>query len=314
LLIFVKRRGLSEVQALIAATAAEQFGLINHTQLLQIGLSEDAIYRWVKSGRLERVLPGVCGIPGTPRTWERDLMAACLWAAKEVAVSGPPAAALWRLADIQRTGVEIATVSSRRPHGLPFRIRRIGSHLRSEIASSGEGIPVTSVRRTVLDLYARRHPRAQRALDDALFRKLEPIGRFWTFYDQEWTRGQRGIALLRLSLEERTPGKAPTQTVLEDLFVGIVERFNLPNPIRQFPLTLHGKRIRADFAYPDLWIWIECDSHSRHGDWSAAQADRDRDNELQLLGWKVLRFPWALLRYEPEKVAAMVKAHIEAAA
>jgi hypothetical protein len=174
-----------------------------------------------------------------------------------------------------------------------------------------QGIPTTSIPRTVLDLAGAKHPRTERALDDALLKKLTTMAQMWLFEEQEWTRGRRGIAILRDMLRQRTPDKAPTHSDLELMFRRIVRRYALPRPEQQYPVLLRtGDLIHPDFAYPYAWLAIELDSYGWHMDREAFERDRARDNELQALGWRVLRFTWAMLKYKPEEVAGSVKLHL----
>lgn len=234
-------------------------------------------------------------------------MAACLWAGEQTAASHRTAATLWRLDGFARGRVEIATTCRRRPHGLPVVVHRFDRWLLADITTI-EGIPVTSLRRTLLDLAGIKDRRLEGALDHALGRGLTSLGGLWLLYEAEWTRGRRGIAILRHLLAERTTSTAPTQSALERMYLRIVEEYALPAPVRQYAMNLSWGQAHIDFAYPRSEVAIEIDSHAWHMDRKSFERDRERDNELQQLGWQVLRFTWAKLRWEPERVAALVSA------
>jgi very-short-patch-repair endonuclease len=55
---------------------------------------------------------------------------------------------------------------------------------------------------------------------------------------------------------------------------------------------MEGTRVvgRFDFAYPDAKLIIETDGYRWHSGNQAWQRDRRRDNDLNRLGWTVLRF------------------------
>ncbi|MGH2731110.1 MAG: type IV toxin-antitoxin system AbiEi family antitoxin domain-containing protein [Actinomycetota bacterium] len=299
----------------MAATAAHQLGLISRDQLRAIGFSDTAIARMVAAGLLRRVLQGVFGVAGTPGGMEEHLMAAYLWAGEGSAVSHRAAARKWGFWGFDGAPVEVSTTIRRRasglllPDGTPVVVHRVDENLLKDIEYVGP-LPVTSIRRTIMDIAGRKNPRAGRALDDALFKKLVTLGQIWTLYDEEWTRGRRGIAIVRTMLRERSGPWVPTQTDLEDMYSGIVVDFSLPEPIRQFRVHFpdEPEPRRLDFAHPGVLLDIECDSHSFHGDWAACERDRDRDNKLRAMGWTVLRFTWAKLKYERAEVAAIVQA------
>jgi len=46
---------------------------------------------------------------------------------------------------------------------------------------------------------------------------------------------------------------------------------------------------RADFAWPDARLLLECDGRRWHDPADARDRDRRRDNEVVRLGWRVLR-------------------------
>lgn len=122
---------------------------------------------------------------------------------------------------------------------------------------------------------------------------------------------RRGIAILRSLLAGRSGGRAPTQSDLEDLFWGLVHARGLPIPKAQFPIDLSDGVIHVDFAYPEDGLLIECDGREWHGDRQAFERDRERDNELQALGYRVIRFTWAKLRYDPDYVEKILRRYLQ---
>ena len=255
------------------------------------------------------VLPGVFKINGTPRTWEQDAMAATLWAGEGAAVSHRAAARLWGLAGFGNAPVEISTVKAKRNVHLGFQVHRVRDELRTE-TELVRGVPSTSIRWVLLDLAGTKHHRSEGALDQALAREMTSLGQLWRLYEEQWTRGRRGIAILKSFLMVRTPDNAPDDSELERLLDTIIRDHSLPDPTRQFWIDLPDERVRVDHCYPEARLIIECDSYAWHSDRMTFETDRKRDNELQALGWRVLRFTWAQLRFEPEAVAAMIRRHL----
>ena len=292
-----------------AKIAFDQFGLINRSQALAAGLTRQHILYRLQTGRWQIFLPTVYRINGAPSSWSQDAMGACLWAGDGAAVSHSAAARVWDLNGFKGAGVEISTVTAKRNTALPFRVHRVSKPLLGEIESAAQ-LPVTSVRRTILDLTGVRHHRAERVLDQALARELTTLGRMWLLYEAEWTRGRRGIAILKSHLIERTPGRGPDDSELEFLLDGIIRDFNLPEPNRQHGISLPNREIRVDYCYSDGKLIIEADSYAYHGDRPAFDSDRERDAELQALGWRVLRFTWAQLRWRREWVAEIIARHL----
>jgi very-short-patch-repair endonuclease len=97
---------------------------------------------------------------------------------------------------------------------------------------------------------------------------------------------------------------------MEDLLMRMVRRSDLPEPIPQYPVELSNVTVHIDFAYPELRLGIECDGYAWHMDREAFERDRQRDAELQLLGWKIIRVTWAQLRYRPQQVLALLRRHL----
>ena len=69
--------------------------------------------------------------------------------------------------------------------------------------------------------------------------------------------------------------------------------------------------VHADLSYPRIRLDVEVDSRSWHLNRVSFERDRERDNELQMLGWTVLRFTWAQIRYRPEWVIDTIRTTID---
>lgn len=290
---------------------AEQFGLFNRAQARAAGLSEACICKRLRAGKLDLFLPNVYGIPGTPASWHQDQVGACLWAGEGSAASHRAAARIWEVDGFSDARVEISTITNKRPNGLNIAVHRVDRFLLPEIVTVS-GIPTTSMRRTLLDLAGTKHPRTEVSLDHAIRRKLTSLGELWLLYEEDWTRGRRGIAILRTLLIDRTPGEAPTQSDLELLFRRIVRRANLPQPQQQYLVNLPSGPFHIDFAYPEARLAIELDGYAYHSDREQFDEDRARSNELQLfLGWYVLRFTWAMLKWSQWKVVGLIRHHLD---
>lgn len=299
-------------------TAEAQFGLITADQLRAMGFPRDAVRWMIKCGELRLLLPRVFVIGGAPYTFHQGLMAACLWGGPRSAGSFGSAARMLGLSGFESSGIEISTTNHKHctglhlHNGVPVKVHRVDKYLLGEITTMA-ALPITSARRTVLDLTGKKHPRSERALDDCVYKKLASVGDVWLLYEEEWTRGRRGIAILRGRLVDRMGEKAPTQSDLEDLYRKIVRDFSLPRPVNQYPIDLPViGTVHLDFAYPARKLAIECDSYAFHMDRQAFERDRERDMMLMALGWTVLRFTWAKLRYQPAEVAELVRLKLAA--
>lgn len=285
-----------------------QFGLITYRQALACGLDRRAIARRART-RWEPFLPQVYRMRGCPSSWEQEACGATLWAGEGGALSFSAAARVWDLNGFRSAAVEISTSKPKRNVELPFKVHRVGKHLSNHIEQV-RGLWVTSMRYTLLDLAGAKHCRAEFALDQALARQQVTLGQMSLLYEEQWTRGRRGIAILRTWLLQRTPGRGPDDSELEFLLAAAIRTFGLPEPERQVQIELPDRTIRVDVCYPDRRLVIEADSYAWHLNREAFGTDRKRDRQLQALGWRVLRFTWAELRWEAEEVARVIRAHL----
>lgn len=297
-------------EQVLASTSLAQHGVFSRRQALAAGFGIEAIRYRVSCGRWRRVLPEVYTEAATPLTWHSKQMAACLWAGDGSAASHRAAARLWRLNGFATARLELSTVGRRRPIDLGFRAHRVDRFILNEIVYV-DGIPTTSVRRTLLDLAGLKVKYTSSALDQSLRLGMTSLPEMWALYEQEWTRGRRGIAILRGMLVERSDGQAPTHSEMETMMERLIRRGRLAKPRRQWPVTIPTGPIYLDFAYPHRSLDIECDSYAWHMDREAFERDRRRDAELQRLGWTVLRFTWSQLKWQGDWVIDQIRHHLD---
>lgn len=151
--------------------AADQFGYATTAQVRARGVESDTLRKMAERGTLERVSWGVYRIPTFPWSPYAEYMEASLWPAGVLGVISHESALTVRgLSDANPPGVHITVPKD-------FRVRRrIPAHLVVHHAEPAdhevtlfEGIPTTTVRRTIEDCYrAHLGPALLRqALDDA---------------------------------------------------------------------------------------------------------------------------------------------------
>lgn len=104
-------------------------------------------------------------------------------------------------------------------------------------------------------------------------------------------------------------------SVLESLFRVLVHETGLPPPRTQYDVR-DGRRFvaRVDFCWPAQRLVVEVDGFAFHSDRAAYRADRRRMNELERLGWRVLRFSWEDVVSGEAYVVATLRALLDAAA
>ena len=149
----------------IVDLAARQRGLVTAAQLETLGVGRRTVERWVASGRLRRVHRGVYVFGSQPLTRHGRWLAAVMAKAPAV-LSHESAAALWGLAGDRRDIDVTASHGRRGLNGSGVRLH--ASKLRRDEWVAHEGIPVTTVARTLFDLAeAIERPQLKSAWDEA---------------------------------------------------------------------------------------------------------------------------------------------------
>lgn len=269
----------------IAAIAERQGGIIDHGQLRELGLSAAGIGRRVRAGRLHAKYRGVFAVGhrkiGTDGLW----WAAVLAYRPDGVLSHRSAAAAWDLRRSSSRTVDVTVGLGGRARRLGVRLHRSRSLPPDEVTTL-DGLPITTPARTLLDLAAtglRCRP-LEAALNRAELLRLldfDELQRLLARYP-----GRTGSPSLKAVLARYEP--ADTRSELEDLVLELCHVHGLPRP--QVNCVIEGK-VR-DFYWPRAGLVVEADSYTWHRSPSALNDDRERDVELTLAGYRVLRFTW----------------------
>jgi very-short-patch-repair endonuclease len=227
---------------------------------------------------------------GAPESWEQLLLGACLAAGPEARASFHAAAALYELEGFGRGPLEITHFGAR-----PSPMGGVVIH-ETNVFDIGHvtrisGVPVTSAARTLCDLTAIARPwLVERAVDEALRRKIVRLGDLAGVADRLEGRGRRRCTVMRDILDHRVPGYDPGESHPERRIADLLARAGLPPPTMQHTVEIGGRRFRIDLCYPEQRIAIEFDSWQYHSGRRAFDEDRARANQLVLLGFVVLHF------------------------
>src|SRR5262249_30650103 len=146
--------------------------------------------------------PRVYRVAGAPRTWLQRAFAASLWLDGEGAVSHRAAAAIWGLDGFKEPEVSVVTARNlRAPRGSLIQVHARASLTPRDVRCV-QGIRVTSLARTLVDLAAVLSRTAlEHALDDTLVqRRLKPREVFPHLARIDG-RGRKGAKQLRLLVE-----------------------------------------------------------------------------------------------------------------
>ena len=276
----------------LARLAARQHHVVCTADLVGLGFSEEQIRWLVSSERIFRLYPGVFVIGRPDVASGGRWMAAVLACAAPAALSHLSASVFRKLLDHEGAEPEvIVPVSS--SHKGPRGIR---VHRSSDITEGGievvQAIRTTSVLRTLVDLSRSRLP--THSLNAAVRRAARLYD-----VDLQQLRGRRRLdAIVRLY----DPLAGMTDSDFEVAFLAMCAAHGLPTPEPQRPFG----PFRADFTWNHVRLVIECDSrwHDNHVSYLG---DRRKERLIRDAGFDVLRFTWAEVIHEPERVVEEIK-------
>src|SRR3954465_13427752 len=151
----------------IACLGEAQHGVAAIWQLFALGLGRDAIAYRVRTGSLHRLYRGVYAVGHTALSLHGRLLAAVFSAGPLAVLSHRSAAMLWGLLKDSRPVIDVTTPDRGRPSKKGGRFHRVRS-LHPDDVAVVDGVPVTSVARTLFDIARTETPRQLRyALDQA---------------------------------------------------------------------------------------------------------------------------------------------------
>ena len=267
--------------------------------------SSSSVSRWISSGALVLLHPGVLAAPDRADEWPVRAQAASLWA------RGP----LSHLSALASAGltpppggpIHVTVPADRCPRG---RTDVVVVHRRTLASGPTEGAAPARlpVARSLVDAWSwahtpRRNPRA--AQERPLLRKL--------VIDATRRRDVR-VSLLRKESDRQLlhGGRVPLgalldlveggcQSELEIFGVTHVLRIpGIPAPVQQHRVFLpDGRYVDLDAAYLQAKVAVELDGARYHTSRRDRERDMRKDTALATLGWTVLRYSYERLTREP---------------
>jgi predicted transcriptional regulator of viral defense system len=298
-----RAKGQRDPDRTIAALAANQHGLVSRAQLLRLGLGRREVQYRVETGRLLPVRRGVYAAGHRPRSAPARWMAAVLAVGDDAVLSHRSAAALWGLTRQDPVRVDITVPRAlRRTAGIALHRTAVA---RDEVRRR-DGVPLTSIPRTLLDLAAvlDRH-RLRRVVEQAETLRLADHASLDDLLRRHPRRA--GAPALRAILAEGLTGAGVSRSELEERFQAFLDARALPRPRQNAPVRTPTRTFEADFVWTKERVIAELDGHAFHSHREAFERDRLRDRSLQAAGWRVVRVTWRQLGRDPKALAADLK-------
>lgn len=283
----------------LADLAKRQHGVVSIRQMTgPLGYSRSAVYRAVDARRLHRLYPGVYAVGHTRISLHGQCLAAVLACGPEAVLSHVSAAWLWDLTSTSPLPASVSTPLHRRRRP-PLRLHEARSLTVTDRALR-DGIPVTSLARTLLDLAATvRLEWLEKMVERSEERELFDLG----VVDELLARtvGHHGHARLRKAIALYKPTSF-TRSGLERRFLELVLEAGLPQPRTNY--VEHG--FELDCYWPEFRFAVELDVFETHGTRAAFERDRKRQEDLLLLGIGMTRVTGPRLEREPDEVVERV--------
>jgi hypothetical protein len=163
-----------------------------------------------------------------------------------------------------------------------------------------DGIRCTTVARTLFDISEMIGRRAlERAFDQSEILEVFDLSAVEDQLRRNPTRA--GAAKIRAVLAEHYIGSTATESELEEAFLALCRRIQLPPPQLQQWLTLPdgGSPIRVDFLWREQRVVVEVDGRKFHGTRQARPRDARKDQRLTVHGWRPIRTDARQILHQP---------------
>ncbi len=295
----------------VAAIARRQHGLITRAQLDAAGLTDRKIRTLVDNGNLVRQRRGLYVIAGSPSTWHQRLLTEVLAGGPDALAGMRAAAGLWRFHRYRRQHLDV--VGSRWLRGSP--VKGTGHEtliLPSRDRTEHEGIPVTTPTRTLIDV-GRYVTATQlgKMVDDAVTRDLTTYEDLHHRFNELARRGRDGIATIREVLDARPVGTVAPDSAFEDEVHRRLHAVGI-EPVLHHRVACDGIEYVLDIAWPEYRVAVECDGFRVHRTEEQLVHDDDRQNQLTLAGWHVLRETWGRFNEDRDRIVREVRRALRA--
>lgn len=300
------------VDAVLAALAEHQHGVVSARQLLALGVSRDQLHARLRSGHLHRVRPGVYAVGYARITPAGARMAAVLACGDGARLAGWSGATQRGLLPDSVHAIDVAVPLAKRVRRTGLTLRRTDA--RPDEITLADGIPTHTVPRLLVDIALRNGEEVlEWAWRQAIFHKqldIAAVGRLLGERD-----GHPGTPAVRALYERRAAMVGELRSRFELLMLPIIREAGLPEPLCNIPWEVApGVVLRPDFRVPQLQLVIEADGRDGHADVEFLLDDEERDALYAAHGHRTLRYGWWEARRERSRVIAELRACVARAA
>lgn len=284
---------------LVRSTAARQYDVVSHAQLVEMGATSSWICHQVEAGRWQRLFRGTYAVHTGPPSWRTRAFAALAYAGSGAALSHRSAGHVHGFVETPPRVIEIGVDHGRRvvpQPGLVVRRRRVLPPARGRLRCIDRPS-------TVLDLVA-----DARTDDDVVGVVCAAVrARTWPAEIRAALADRQRLPNRRLLVDLLGEVEDGVESPLERRYRHDVERRHaLPRATLQQRERLADGWIRADAVYRGLGVRTELDGALAHP-FGRTDADTWRDNAVLLeRGDLTLRYRWTHVVGRPCAVARQV--------
>ena len=271
------------------AVATAQDGVISRRQLLDVGRTAATIKWWERTGRLHRIHRGVYALGHRVLSVRGRWIAALLACGPNSAPSHRSAGVLHGLVEDDQLIIDVASTGGRgRPEGVRV-------HRRDPETIRVNGLPATSIDRTLVDLATVLGPRQlERAVDEAIRRGHHQ--------SPQQRRGVKGAAPVNALNRRNLTGHTVTRSELEERFLKAIRMARLPEP----EMNVRVEGFLVDAVWRPAKVVVELDGARYHDQPGVTRRDRRRDATLTIAGYAVVRYGWDNVGNAPVELTALL--------
>lgn len=278
---------------IIHMLALRHKGVVTREHAFAEGVPRHVLDRRVDAGVLIVMHDGVYRHAAVPFTQELRDLAAVLACGAGAVLSHQSAAARHRYPNVRRTRPVVTS-----PHRDLPRIDWITHHRSRRLPAMEitvrDGIPITTKGRTALDFCAVTPLWvAQEVIVEAVITKVVRPEELFAVLDRSGGQGCPGTVALR-TIATGLDDLDQLESMLELVVAQALDRARVPPFVRQQPLVCaDGRRVRLDFALPDLRIAVEANGRRWHDTPARKKRTRERRTSIVDTGWEVVDLGWA---------------------
>jgi predicted transcriptional regulator of viral defense system len=133
----------------LEALALDQGGYFERTDAHEHGIRDDLLHYYVRTGRFERMAPGIYRLRIAPRGPRDELLLAWVWSNYRGVISHESALALYGLSDVLPSRVQMTVPPGFRKSSSPIELH--WSQLSEDEVTNYEGVLVTTPARSIVD-------------------------------------------------------------------------------------------------------------------------------------------------------------------